>query len=670
MKNLLFLAIPILFFSCKREMPKSEDTNGTNTVNSIFEMNVPDGFRYESSKDYSFQIKLLNTKDQSAGRQIVELWTDLPENGGKRLFKGLSGLDGNISFPLKIASKYSSLVLNTSFLGIPENLIINLNNNNINLVLGGSAPLKLETKNPIFNFSGVRLQKSLSKISNKMVPTWNADGVPNNLLSPKDVVPNQLVNDIWSMLPSRVAVPTTYPELLNDSITKRTIVLTKRADVFVTFITEGAGFRNTLFYYRYNKNNPPATAAAIDTLFLIFPNASLKNSNGGLLTGDKVYIGTFGADTVIEYGIISHGYDINTGTIGAGNWFLYGNKNFNPEPNPAIKQHMVMLFDNVGQRYIMGFEDIIRTASGCDHDFNDVLFYTTANPLDAISDDDIAVLPPADDTDGDGVKDVDDEYPTDAARAFNNYYPSINTSASVSFEDLWPYYGDYDMNDVMVDFRYKIVTNASNAVKDVQGNYTLRASGGQIDNSFAVEFPTLRSNVQNFTGAVLEAGQNNTVAKIISNIRSLQSRWNTIPADPISDTLNYSLSFSLINPVAISTFGLNEYNPFIWGNDNGKNRSKEIHLPGKTPTSLAADSLFGTGNDRTSRTNNKYYLSEHNLPWAILTPERFDYPIERVDIVTAHLKFASWAQSNGTLFPDWYKANSGYRDNTKIYNKP
>jgi LruC domain-containing protein len=134
--------------------------------------------------------------------------------------------------------------------------------------------------------------------------------------------------------------------------------------------------------------------------------------------------------------------------------------------------------------------------------------------------------------------------------------------------------------------------------------------------------------------------------------------------------LNYALSFSLINPIAISTFGLNEYNPFIWGNDNGKDRSKEIHLPGKTPTSLAADSLFGTGNDRTSRSGNKHYLSEHNLPWAILTPERFDYPIERVDIVNAHLKFASWAQSNGTLFPDWYKANSGYRDNTKIYNKP
>jgi LruC domain-containing protein len=318
----------------------------------------------------------------------------------------------------------------------------------------------------------------------------------------------------------------------------------------------------------------------------------------------------------------------------------------------------------------MGFEDIIRTASGCDHDFNDVLFYTTSNPVNAISEEDIAVLPPSDDSDGDGVKDVDDEYPSDPLRAFNNYYPSSSGKASVSFEDLWPYYGDYDMNDVVVDFRYKIVSNAANAVKDVQGNYTLRASGGQIDNNFAVEFPTLRSNVQSFTGGVLELGQTNAVAKIVSNIRSVQSRWNTVPTDPISDSINYAINFTLTNPVALSTFGLNEYNPFIWGSNNGKDRSKEIHLPGKRPTSLAADSVFGTGNDRTNRGQNNYYLSEHNLPWAILTPERFEYPIERADIVTAHLKFAAWAQSNGVLFPDWYKANANYRENTKIYRKP
>ena len=39
-------------------------------------------------------------------------------------------------------------------------------------------------------------------------------------------------------------------------------------------------------------------------------------------------------------------------------------------------------------------------------------------------------------------------------------------------------------------------------------------------------------------------------------------------------------------------------------------------------------------------------------------------------MVTAHLKFAQWAQSGGVLFTDWYKNLSGYRDASKIYVKP
>jgi hypothetical protein len=242
MKKLAIFALLGIIFSCKREMPQVEDTKPTGTISSIFEMKVPSGFKFESTKDFNFQIKILNRADQSAGKVVVELWSDLPENGGKRLFKGLTAADGNITFPIKIASSLNSLILNTSFLGIPENILVNLTSSNLNLVLGGSAPLKLETKNSVNQYAqGVKLQKNLSKISNKIVPTWNADGVPNNLVNPKDVVPNQLVNDIWGLLPSRVAVPTTHPELLDDSLTKRTIVLTQRADVFVTFITEGAG---------------------------------------------------------------------------------------------------------------------------------------------------------------------------------------------------------------------------------------------------------------------------------------------------------------------------------------------------------------------------------------------------------------------------------------------
>lgn len=72
----------------------------------------------------------------------------------------------------------------------------------------------------------------------------------------------------------------------------------------------------------------------------------------------------------------------------------------------------------------------------------------------------------APDVDGDGVSDADDDYPNDASLAYNNYYPDPVEKATLAFEDLWPSYGDYDFNDVIIDFSVNTVTNANNdAVK-------------------------------------------------------------------------------------------------------------------------------------------------------------------------------------------------------------
>ncbi|MCF8253291.1 MAG: LruC domain-containing protein [Bacteroidia bacterium] len=670
--SLMVISFTLLAFAaCKKTDNKTDENPINNNPNSVFEMAVPPGFTYESEIDFDLQIQVLNSADQPGNKVSVVLSTAANDADGKILQRGLADKQGVFHCILRIPSALKEIVCNTSQLGIPENIIIPVTGNKASIVLGGKNPQKVKTVDANLANVGISLQKNPAKFSRKYLPLgWNSTGVPNNLITPNDVVSNQLVNDIWAALPSRASVPINHPTWLDDNATKRTLLVTQTADVWVTFITEGAGYRNTLFYYKYAKNNPPASAANIDSLYIIYPNASLYNSGGGLYTGNKVYIGQVGPDTVIAYGIAPHGYDINTGTLSNGFGLIYANKSFNLEVNPDLKQHLIILYDAPSNKYIMGFEDLNRSSSGCDHDFNDVMFYTTCNPVNAISSDSIISLPPSADLDGDGVNDVDDEYPNDALRAFNNYYPALNQKATVAFEDLWPYYGDYDLNDVVVDFNYQLVTNAQNAVKDVKANYVLRASGAQIENSFAVEFPTTAANIASITGATLESGQTKAVVKVINNIRTVQSRWNTIPLEPFSDSVNYNVNMVLTNPVSLSTFGLNEYNPFIWGNTDGGSRGLEIHLPGKTPTALANTSIFGTGDDRTNVSQNTYYLSKDNLPWAIVIPERFDYPIEKADVVTAHLKFAQWAQSNGTLYTDWYKNLSAYRNSNKIYVKP
>lgn len=272
------------------------------------------------------------------------------------------------------------------------------------------------------------------------------------------------------------------------------------------------------------------------------------------------------------------------------------------------------------------------------------------------------------DTDGDGIPDSIDEYPTDPNAAFNSYYPSRNGVATVAYEDLFPYKGDYDMNDVVVTYNYKIVTNAQNVVVKLNGAYTLHATGGVFNNGFAVQFPVERNKVSGVNGAVLESGQSKAVMVIFNDMRSEMFQWNTTPSYAKSDTVNYNINFNISNGPTLATFGLNEYNPFIWNGTTGFSRGYEIHLPGKLPTDLVNSTLFGSGNDNTNVGLNRTYVTKDGgLPWAISIPVKFNHPIERADINTAYTKFASWVLSGGTLFNDWYSNTSGYRNNSNIY---
>lgn len=276
------------------------------------------------------------------------------------------------------------------------------------------------------------------------------------------------------------------------------------------------------------------------------------------------------------------------------------------------------------------------------------------------------------DIDNDGVCDVDDCYPNDATKAYCNYYPSANGWATVAFEDLWPSKGDYDLNDVVLGTRYNIVTNADNKVVQVNANYVLRASGGAFSNAFNVQFPVNKSLVSGINGATQENNPaNDLVLNVFNDTRALQNFWNTVPGQPVSDSVTYSVSFSINSAGApsLASFGLGVYNPFIWVNIPSEGRGYEIHLPGKPNTPLASTAVFGYADDNTSPADSRYYVSKDNgLPWAITVPVRFDYPSERNDITSAYLKFASWVTSGGTTYTDWYSNTSaGYRDQDKIY---
>ncbi len=283
------------------------------------------------------------------------------------------------------------------------------------------------------------------------------------------------------------------------------------------------------------------------------------------------------------------------------------------------------------------------------------------------------------DGDNDNVPDATDLYPNDPDRAGEIYYPSANTFATLAFEDLWPAMGDYDFNDLVIDFRLKWVTDADNKAKDVVVEYKVRAIGAGLRNGFGLEFNVAPNVVESITRTTqlsnlitlnangTESGQSKAVVIFFENANDELPNVggafvNTVPGGPFSTpTLSeVSITFGTAQTLA----NVIDMNPFMFVNQD---RGREIHLSGYAPTDKANMNLFGTASDNSNPGNDRYYVNENNLPWAIHTPVSFAYPVEKADIVTAYNHFAAWALSGGTSNTDWYLSGNGYRNNANIY---
>jgi LruC domain-containing protein len=290
------------------------------------------------------------------------------------------------------------------------------------------------------------------------------------------------------------------------------------------------------------------------------------------------------------------------------------------------------------------------------------------------------------DSDGDGVPDIYDDYPNDPTRAFDNYFPSQGP-ASLAFEDLWPSKGDYDFNDLVVDYQFKTVTNSQNRVAQVTAKFIIRAAGAGFENGFGFQLPELLPDADiTVTGSSIkhnyislnsngtEAGQAKTTIIVFDDVFDLMQNpgigvgVNTTPGAPYvtPDTLSITMTFKP-NTYSALDLGLDKFNPFLIID---KNRGKEVHLPDYAPTSLADPTLFGTGDDNSSVASSRYYKTQNNLPWVINISSSYSYTNETVQIVSGYNYFGTWAQSGGTVKTDWYLDLPGYRNASSIYKKP
>ncbi|MCL6219537.1 DUF4114 domain-containing protein [Zunongwangia pacifica] len=209
--------------------------------------------------------------------------------------------------------------------------------------------------------------------------TYDSQGVPD-YLDGRDDISTETMQMIMDALPESYPVPEYNPHYITAGYDTN-LILDKDATVWVTFVKEGAGYKNILGFYTYNINEPKGSKPEPKDITIIFPNVSEAGSGGGLYAGDRVKIGDFKAGTGIGWVLLANGWK---GYVTAGQWQLFSDPDYNPEADPDLRHHNVLLADPENERVILGFEDIRRDYASCDQDFNDALFYVTANPYDAI----------------------------------------------------------------------------------------------------------------------------------------------------------------------------------------------------------------------------------------------------------------------------------------------
>jgi hypothetical protein len=216
------------------------------------------------------------------------------------------------------------------------------------------------------------------------------NGLPSTIIETKPC--STLVSRIIDLFPERVNNYKTYKNTLFGDTYQKQIVLTKESEVYVTFLYENAGWKNSFGYYTYNESSPPTCVSQL-TKHVLFPNVSMTGEGGALNSGDMVQVGTgtFPAGTVIGFYLVCQGWCC--GGMVDGIYTHYTDYQFNLG---GYQQHTLFKEKNCGD-IAMVFEDIsmARPLSYTDNDFNDIMFVISdsSNPDKVTSSFDLTNVP-------------------------------------------------------------------------------------------------------------------------------------------------------------------------------------------------------------------------------------------------------------------------------------
>ncbi|CCQ10025.1 hypothetical protein PALB_8900 [Pseudoalteromonas luteoviolacea B = ATCC 29581] len=262
----------------------------------------------------------------------------------------------------------------------------------------------------------------------------------------------------------------------------------------------------------------------------------------------------------------------------------------------------------------------------------------------------------------------------------SSFYPSSGYT-TIAFEDSWPEQGDYDFNDVVVQYRVRKDMKDNQVVQyAIEGQLT--AVGASYHNGFAIRFEgiehgavqsqriALRINGEIQAINPLESAAISEEATLIvfndtkSHFQLLSGCrfFRTEPNCTSQPAVTFSVSLPLITGVADDFAPQGALDPFIFavnGFSHGAYvqpslaRQWEVHLKNRAPTPAFATG-FGLADDASSPSDGLFFQTSQGLPFALEVGATWRHPQEKVDLIKAYPAFVEFATQKGS--PSWFQS--------------
>lgn len=259
-------------------------------------------------------------------------------------------------------------------------------------------------------------------------------------------------------------------------------------------------------------------------------------------------------------------------------------------------------------------------------------------------------------------------------------YPSSTSYVTLAYEDLWPRLGDYDFNDVVVQYR-ACQDKLDDEIKRYWITGNLIAVGAAYHNAFAVRLEGVSpANIN--TGFIshrigneyqsispVESGRTEAILTVLPDTAELfeaQSPCKFFRTENncfAPEIIPFSLYVPLITGIDAANAPSGVLDPFIYavdGYNHGQDvssqneRGWEVHLKNQSPTEAFNTQLYGVGMDASSAASGLYFTTSKGLPFAIQVSDSWQPPREKIDITDAYSQFADFAESNGLENSLWF----------------